>query len=267
VVVVVLVVLVLAAAAAAGIALERRLFRGSDPDAPGTRIEGLPVSELIIPVRIVVALVVAFVLVQTFSSFQDAGDHASDEAGAVLTEADDAALLPPRVAPGMVRALHCYARSVSGPDWTSLEDHREGSPETDAASRRVDVALAAAERARPDPTVLAAILGADEQRLEGRRGRLAEAESSVPGLVTALMLGGAIIVVVATAALAHPAVRPSILWAIVGATALLFAATLVVILDVDRPFGGLASVEPSAMNSTAQRIDALPQAAGPPCPA
>lgn len=265
--VVVLVVVLVAAAGVLGLLLQRRLFRGADPDSTSVRAESLPVAELVIPARILVALVLAFVLVQTFSSYQDASDHASAEAGAVLTEADFAALLAPAVARPMVRSLRCYAGSVAGPEWRSLKDSRQGSRETDTASRRVDRALAAAERARPDPTVMTAVLRADELRLEARRGRLAEAEPSVPGVVTVLMVGGAMVILGGMSALASPSVRPRLQVALVVTTGLVFAATLVVILDVDRPFGGLASIEPTAMRGAERRIAELPLAADPGCAA
>jgi hypothetical protein len=57
--------------------------------------KGLQVSDLIIPVRMLATLLLAFVLVAVFQSYQDAGDDAAAEAGAVLAMAEDAVLLTP----------------------------------------------------------------------------------------------------------------------------------------------------------------------------
>src|SRR3954451_2114676 len=88
------VLLIVVLAAAAGL-LSRRLLRTNDDTDIRAEAEGLQAAELLNPLRTLVALILAFVLVQTFSSFQDAGDAATTEAGAVSTEATAAALLPP----------------------------------------------------------------------------------------------------------------------------------------------------------------------------
>src|SRR6185436_17967029 len=86
-----LVIVIVALSCAAGLAARRWLRTDSDAVASA---EGLDAGEMWTPVRILVALVLAFVLVQTFSSYQDAGDAATREASAVSAEASSAALLP-----------------------------------------------------------------------------------------------------------------------------------------------------------------------------
>ena len=261
----VLAVFLIACAGVLGALVHRRLFAGRDPGGAASRVEGLPVSELVIPARLIVALVLAFVLVQTFSSYQDASDHAAQEAGAVLAEAEAAQLLPPAIGARVAGTLRCYARSVAGPDWTAMQESREGSRATDIASRRVTGALVAAERANADSTAMTAVLAADEQRVQARRGRLVEAEHSVPGTVTALMIFGSVLVVASMAAFAHPAIRRGMRVALIVATAAVFAATLLVIIDVDHPFAGVASIEPTAMRDTEHEIVETSFAGAPPC--
>jgi hypothetical protein len=258
-------VFLIACAGVVGALLHRRLFAGRDPESAASRVEGLPVSELVIPGRLVVALVLAFVLVQTFASYQDASDHAASEAGAVLAEAEAAHLLPPAVGARVAGTLRCYARSVAGPDWTAMDESREGARATDVVSRRVTESLVGAERASADPVAMTAVLSADEKRVEARRGRIAEAKPSVPGVVTALMIFGSVVVVASLAAFAHPAIRRGMRLALIIATAAIFAATLLVILDVDDPFGGIASVEPRAMRDTEHEIVEASFAGAPPC--
>src|SRR4051812_46916343 len=139
--------------------------------------------------RILVALVLAFVLVQTFSSYEDAGDAADDEAGAVSTEAVAAALLPPPTGPDLVAELRCYARAVAGPGWASLEATRRTSSISQEADARVAAAVARAQQADIAETVLGEVVAAERGRVEARRVRLAEAAPSVPAVVTALLVG------------------------------------------------------------------------------
>ena len=193
---------------------------------------------MIEPVRILVALVLAFVLVQTFASFEDASDSASAEAGAVIEEAEAAQLLPASAAPRVVGALRCYARAVAGPGWDALEATRRTSPVTDAASSQVEHAILAAEALPGDSTVLDSVQELERQRIEARRRRLDEAQPSVPGPVTALMVFCVAVLVGGSAALIHRRARPAVSIPILVVTGLVFVATLLVISDLDRPFGG-----------------------------
>src|SRR5436853_7151222 len=104
------IVAVLALVAVLGFWAQHLLFGRREPDDPLARAEGLQVSELIIPVRMLATLLLAFVLVAVFQSFQDATDDATSEAGAVLAMADGAMLLPPDARNDVLGHLTCYAR-------------------------------------------------------------------------------------------------------------------------------------------------------------
>ncbi|HEY0125599.1 MAG TPA: hypothetical protein VGB58_00520 [Blastococcus sp.] len=227
--------------------------------------EGIPLTDLLAPVRILVALVLAFVLVQTFSSYEDAGDAANDEAGAVSTEAVAAALLPSPTGDDLVGLLRCYARAVAGPGWASLEATRQTSSISSDADARVAAAVARAQQAGIDGTLVAEVVAAERGRVAARRDRLAEAAPSVPGIVTALLIGCVAITVASTAAFAGRRIRPSLRWALLGVTTLVFTASLLVILDLDRPFGGVARIDPTAMRAVEEQIGRTPLGADPPC--
>ncbi|HEY8582125.1 MAG TPA: hypothetical protein VIL49_04235, partial [Capillimicrobium sp.] len=113
----VLVVVLLLAAAAAGFAAQRRLLHSRRHDDPLAEAEGLPASELVIPVRTLAALLLAFVLLSVYGSFEEADDQAAAEAGAVLAMGEDALGLPAGEREGVFAALRCYTRAVIGPDW------------------------------------------------------------------------------------------------------------------------------------------------------
>jgi hypothetical protein len=229
--------------------------------------EGLDAGEMWTPVRILVALVLAFVLVQTFSSYQNAGDAATKEATAVSAEAASAGLLPPAAAADLVGALRCYARAVAGPGWAELTATRHSSPISDQATAQVEAALGRAQTAGADSILLSEIYSADHERVEARRIRLAEAEPSVPGVVTVLLVLCVAVTIGGTAALAHRRMRAGLRYGLIGVTALVFAATLLVIFDLDRPFGGLASIKPTEMRTVEQQLGNTPLGANPPCDA
>lgn len=56
-------------------------------------------GDLAVPLLTLVALLVAFVLLETFASFRVASDGAGQEAGALMAEAEAASLLLPSVGP------------------------------------------------------------------------------------------------------------------------------------------------------------------------
>jgi Protein of unknown function (DUF4239) len=255
---------IVALSCAAGFGARRWLRTDSDATAAA---EGLDAGEMWTPVRILVALVLAFVLVQTFSSYQDAGDAATGEASAVSAEATSAGLLPQAAAADLVGALRCYARAVAGPGWAELEATRHSSPISDQAAARVEAALGRAQAAAADSVLLSEIYSADHERVEARRIRLAAAAPSVPGVVTVLLVLCVAVTIGGTAALAHRRMRPGLRYGLIAVTALVFTATLLVIFDLDRPFGGLATIKPTDMRIVEQQLGTTPFGANPPCDA
>ncbi|MGH3117032.1 MAG: hypothetical protein ACRDQ2_07955 [Gaiellales bacterium] len=174
------VIVVVVLSGALGLLVHRRLAKPERTDSQDSA-EGIPVTDLIAPVRILVALVLAFVLFQTFSSYEDASDAANDEAGAVSTEAEAAALLPSPTGPELVALLRCYARAVAGPGWESLEATRQTSSISNDADERVAAAVAQAQQAGISETLMAEVVAAERDRVAARRVRLTEATPSVPG--------------------------------------------------------------------------------------
>ncbi|MGK5114413.1 hypothetical protein [Geodermatophilus sp. CPCC 205506] len=258
------VIIVVVLSGALGLLAHRRLARRVRTESQDSA-EGIPLTDLLAPVRILVALVLAFVLVQTFSSYEDASDAANDEASAVSTEAVAAALLPSPTGPDLVAELRCYARAVAGPGWASLEATRRTSSISSEADARVAAVVAQAQQAGISETLVAEVVAAERGRAAARRVRLAEAAPSVPAIVTALLIGCVAITVASTAAFAGRRIRPSLRWTLLGVTTLIFTASLLVILDLDRPFGGVARIDPTAMRAVEEQIGATSLGADPPC--
>lgn len=259
-----LVIVVVVVSGALGLLAQRQLATHVATESQDSA-EGIPLTDLLAPVRILVALVLAFVLVETFSSYEDASDAANGEAGAVSTEAVAAALLPSPTGPDLVAQLRCYARAVAGPGWTSLEATRHTSSISNDADARVAALVAQAQQADIRENLVSEVVTAERGRASARRVRLAEAAPSVPAIVTALLIGCVAITVASTAAFADRRIRPSLRWTLLGLTTLIFTASLLVILDLDRPFGGVARIDPTAMRAAEQQIGNTSLGANPPC--
>jgi hypothetical protein len=254
---VVLVIVVLVLAAAIGYVAQRRLLGRRGADDPHARAEGLPAHELIIPVRTLAALLLAFVLLSVYTSYEDAGDRAAAEAGAVLSPADDAALLAPAARTEVLGLLRCYARAVSEVEWDEQSHAGHSSPVVDDASDRITLAIGRAGDDGANGLAVGAILADDGTRIQARRGRLDEGRPSVPGTVYALLLVSVAIMLAGMSALAHPSVRRGVHLGILVGTTVVFAFTLLVIRDLDRPYSGSAKIQPAAMRDAERRIATL----------
>lgn len=205
-------------------------------------------------------------LLSVYNSYEEAGDQASTEAGAVLSIAQDAVVLGPLARREVLGTLRCYTRAVIGPDRGSQADDGRPSPIADAASNRITEALTGLGDDPRAAIVTSSILADDSTRIQGRIRRINEGRPSVPTEVWILLLVTVVIMVAGLAALGHPAVRTSIQVGVLIGTTVVFGLTLLVVHDLDRPYDGLAKIEPAAMRTIDRRIAVLPGGNGPlPC--
>lgn len=209
------------------------------------------------------AVLLAFVIFLSFSSYDRAREKASVEAVAISQLFRTANLFSPGVRRQLHGELICYARAVIHDEWRTMRDERE--------SPIVDGWLARIER-----TVDGMQLHSDQQRIgfdhwfdqsaerrEGRRGRLAEATPLVPGLVwLALFLGGGLIVVY-MCFYADPR-EPALVQALmIGAVTTMVVAGMLVVRFLDRPYTNASgSIQPTAMTTTLGQIERRNEASG-----
>ncbi len=252
-------------AAGVGLAVHVADVRRNRGDDDRSMVEGLDIADLFRPLLTLVALLLAFVLVQTFSSFQDASDSAAEEATAVLSEAQAARRLTAPSATSIIGGLRCYALAVAGPGWEALAATRLTSPVTEEANDRVEEDLVEASEVVDDQPELDAVLDADNARIAARRNRLSEARPSVPTLVTVLLIISVAIIVGGSAALTNRRVRLPYSVPLIAATVVVFAGSLVVIIDLDQKFGGFARIEPVELRDVEQRLADLTPGVPPPC--
>jgi hypothetical protein len=209
------------------------------------------------------AVLLAFVIFLSFSSYDRAREKASVEAVAVSQLFTTANLFSPDARRQLHGELICYARAVIHEEWRTMRDERE-SPVVDDWVARIE------------GTVDGTQLHVDKQRLgfdhwfdqsaeqrEGRRGRLAEAEPLVPGLVwLALFLGGGLIIVY-MCFYADPREPVFVQALMMGAVTTMVVAGMLVVRFLDRPYtnaGG--SIKPTAMTTTLREMESRNTASG-----
>jgi Protein of unknown function (DUF4239) len=202
------------------------------------------------------AVLLAFVIFLSFSSYDRAREKASVEAVAISQLFRTANLFPPDGQRQLHGELICYARAVIHDEWRTMRGQRESS--------LVDGWLARIER-----TVDRTQLHGDKQRLafdhwfdqsaerrEGRRGRLAEAQPLVPRLVwLALFLGGGLIIVY-MCFYADPREPAFVQALMVGSVTTMVVAGLLVVRFLDRPYTNASgSIKPTAMTATLRQME------------
>lgn len=211
-------------------------------------------------------VVVGFSILFLFGQYADARSAVGDEATAIGTAYEQAALFP-ESAPGIQRALICYARAVPTYDWPALEDHR-GAPEVDAAFH--DLVASLGEGDRPPTGALHAGAATNLNAQIGsistaRETRLVAAETNVPPMLWILLFGGGALVVCMIFVLTMPAHRVT-QGVLVAMSTVFTAVLLLLVMALSAPFGtGGGRVTPTLIEETTATLEstAPPDVAAP----
>ncbi|HEY9330137.1 MAG TPA: hypothetical protein VIS09_18185 [Streptomyces sp.] len=234
----VLVIVVAVLALLAGLAANRYLrprLLNEDDDA------GMAVKDLVGPLLTLTVLLLAFVLVTANGSYGKAETAARGEARAVDQLVESAEYAPAAQRAEVQADAVCYARAVRIQEWPAMA-YGHGSPAPSVWStdfRRVF-------REVEGKPVFGMLTAADNKRSEEREERLTQATASIPSAILWFLLATLAITVIALGICLPRRNNRGQLITLIIITALL-TTTLCIIRDVDRPFGGIINVEPTAI--------------------
>ncbi|MGW7064763.1 bestrophin-like domain [Streptomyces sp. NPDC054904] len=234
----VLVIVVAALALLAGLAANRWLrprLLNEDDDT------GMAVKDLVGPLLTLTVLLLAFVLVTANGSYGKAEVASRGEARAVDQLVEAAEYAPAAQRAEIQADAVCYARAVRKQEWPAMADGH-GSPAPSVWStdfRRVF-------REVEGKPVFGMLVAADNKRSEEREERLTQATASIPSAILWFLLATLVITVVALGVCLPRRNNRGQVITLTVITALL-TATLCIIRDVDRPFGGIINVSPTAI--------------------
>lgn len=221
----------------AGFVLRR--FADREVGEPDTTMADLAAQGLTLAI-----LFIAFVLVDASASYTRASAAATAEADVVDHMYELAEFAPEPQRRQLAAATVCYARAILRHEWTAMDRGRSPvASEWSTRLRRIFAQLPA------DSSLFELLVAADSQRSHARRERITEQTTSTPDLVLALMVAS-LVVSVGAMAFAVPRRRQGHASTLVAVTMLL-ALTILLIEDLERPFTGLASVEPIAITDVA----------------
>jgi hypothetical protein len=194
------------------------------------------------------AVLLAFVIFLAFESYGNAREKAGQEAVAVAELFHTAQYFAPVEQRRLQGDLVCYARAVIEDEWRTMRDRRPSDlvqrwvTRIEGDGRRVTISTA------KETAAYSHWFDAYGDRLEGRRGRLAEADPFVPPLLWVVLLLGGVLVLVYMCFYADPAEPPLVQALMIGAVAAIAASGLLTVRLLDRPYENVSgSIEPTAM--------------------
>ena len=247
-------IVVVVVVVAAWLTYNRRAWRPRQATAAVPR-DGLKLWELITPVASLAVVLLVFVLVQTYASWAAAGRAETDEATATLLLFREADLVgDAQVRDTIRRQMVCYATSVVHQDWPAMGRRRVSSVPTYWATLVRDAGVRLV-RARGSSSAGENLVARDGERATARQSRLLEARPTVPGALSWLD---------ARHRRRGPrgdrhrttTVDRRVHVVIVVAAATIFAATLILIRDLDQPYAGAVHREPTQTEFVLRQIAA-----------
>ena len=210
------------------------------------------------------AILLGFVVLQAYDSYNDAKKGAEQEAQAVLELTRTAAAFSPEEREQLEGTLVCYGRAVIAQGWPTMRDGGEGSPVvTDWGRRFREVAFEVRVRSRIDEAAFRQLLEEQDRRIEGRRMRLAEAIRVTPPPMWFVLILGASLTVGWIVLGANRRGSFVVQASAVASVAAMAAATLALVWFLDHPFEDEAgSIRPIEMEEVLRVIEEESHAEG-----
>ncbi|MER7761860.1 hypothetical protein [Streptomyces sp. NPDC097619] len=203
--------------------------------------EGMAVKDLVGPLLTMTVLLLSFVLVTANGSYGKAEVASRGEARALDQLVETAEYAPADERARVQADAVCYARAVRVQEWPAMADgDKSPAPSvwsTDVRTSFKDVA---------GQPVFGMLVAADNKRSDEREERLTQATSSIPGTIFWFLLATLVVTVTALGICVPRRNNRGQILALVVITGLLTTA-LVIIRDVDRPFGGIIDIAPTAI--------------------
>ncbi|MEU1025440.1 hypothetical protein ABZ366_25820 [Streptomyces sp. NPDC005904] len=241
-----LVIVVAVVALLAGIAANRLLRPKLLSEDDHT---GMAVKDLVGPLLTLTVLLLAFVLVTANGSYGKAEVASRGEARALDQLVEIAEYAPDAQRARIQADAVCYARAVRTYEWPAMSDG-DGSRAPSVWSTDMRQTFRAVE-GKP---AFGMLVAADNKRSDEREERLTQASASIPGAIFWFLLATLFITVVALGICLPRRNSRGQMITLTVITALL-AMMLIIIRDVDRPFGGIIDVKPTAISEVERQAD------------
>ena len=194
------------------------------------------------------AVLLAFVVLEAFGSFNDAKTGAEEEAISVVQLSRTAAFFTPAERDPLGGTLICYGRAVIHDEWPAMK-HGDRSPVVQGWVNRLEDGLRDVHPADPaQEAAFLQLLQQEDQRTEARRARLSEANRSLPAPVWFILGVGAIVTVGFALFFADRRENFVVQGTLIGAIAALVVSGLLLVWFLDHPYENRSgSIKPDEM--------------------
>ncbi|MEU7530962.1 hypothetical protein AB0A74_34880 [Saccharothrix sp. NPDC042600] len=209
--------------------------------------EALTIRDLAGPMETLAVLLLAFVLVVAAESYSAAEEAVRVEANVVDNFFEVAEFAPAGTARKLQAATVCYARAVVAQEWPTLEQGAGTSSKPSVWSSHFRAAF---KEIDPDNGLFETLVQADRDRSDARNQRVAQSSPAIPDVLYWFMVLTLAVTVIAFAFNLPARGKGAEVVGLVVLTTL-FTLSLLLIRDVDRPFGGAIAVSSEAMRITA----------------
>ena len=203
-------------------------------------------------------VILAFVFLVAFESYHGAKSEAQNEATATLAMFHAVQPLNLGTRNRLQGQVMCYAREVISKEWPSMRDGRTSAA---VEARITAMEIDAEEVASQQSAVYEQWSSSNDERRQGRQGRIAEATSVVPSVIWLGLLIGAVIVIASVCFFAdsNEAWFPQV--AMIAATTIILVSGLVVVRFLERPYENQSgSIKPTAMARSLALMHQVPNA-------
>ena len=217
--------------------------------------DAVPAAAVFGVLGVAFAVILAFVLFLGFESYVRASEGASREAVAVTQLARVSRLFPVEEGDELRNGLGCYARAVISDEWPLM---RQGGESDVVLDWLAQIETTIDEMPIGDSVSEVALghwLEEMAVRREGRRTRLAESASTIPGAVWSMLILGAVLTVAYVVVFADRRERWWTQAVMVGSITALIVSGLLVISFLDSPYReDGAYIAPTEMETSARMI-------------
>lgn len=189
-------------------------------------------------------IILAFVIVAEWEALGAARTNVATEATQTAEVLRDASVFPAEQQHRISDAIGLYVHAIVEKQWPRM---RLGHPDPSLTNPQVARLYRAFQEYEPTTEAQKAYYSQAVSNLGGvaaaRRSRLATSQEQMPVLLTALVCGGALVVIPLTWVYGIRSIRVQLVF--VGSVAALIGVSVLLVLTLDRPFSGDLTISPA----------------------
>jgi hypothetical protein len=212
------------------------------------------------------AVILAFVVLEAFGSFNNAKDGAEEEATAIVQLSRTAQFFPPGQADPIQSELICYGRAVVADEWPAMKEGKR-SPVVQVWVNRFQGDLKQLNPVtKAQEAAFLQMLGQQDKRTDARRTRISEANRTLPAPVWFFLSLGAFVTVGFALFFADRREHFIVQGSLIAAITALVVSGLLLVWFLDHPYENQSgSIKPDEMERTLVLLENEHRGAEPPC--